>query len=210
MKGLKQKISKDTYLQKRSAEHGIYAKGFTSIWITGNNTVALPEEDGLLGHVLNAYNLNRAYLKVCRNGGSHGVDGVPVELLMDYLKQHGSELINQIKQGKYRPNPVRRVEIPKEDKSKRPLGIPTVVDRVIQQAIHQVLSPIYERQFSNNSFGFRPKRSTHKALFKCKQFVAEGYRYAVDLDMAKFFDTVNHSKLIEILSRTVKMVELSH
>lgn len=204
MKGLRQKISKDTYLQKRSAEHGRYAKGFTSIWITENNTVALPEEDGLLGHVLNPYNLNRAYLKVCRNGGSHGVDGVPVELLRDSLKQHGSELINQIKQGKYRPNPVRRVEIPKEDKSKRPLGIPTVVDRVIQQAIHQVLSPIYERQFSNNSFGFRPKRSTHKALFKCKQYISEGYRYAVDLDMAKFFDTVNHSKLIEILSRTIK------
>ena len=204
MKGLKQKISKDTYLQKRSAEHGRYAKGFTSIWITENNTVALPEEDGLLDQVLNPYNLNRAYLKVCRNRGSHGVDDVPVELLKDYLKHHGSDLIKQIKSGKYRPNPVRRVEIPKDGKSKRPLGIPTVVDRVIQQAIHQVLSPIYERQFSNNSFGFRPKRSTHKALFKCKQFVAEGYRYAVDLDMAKFFDTVNHSKLIEILSRTIK------
>ena len=129
---------------------------------------------------------------------------MPVELLKVYLKANGSELIKQIKSGKYRPNPVRRVEIPKAGKSKRPLGIPTVVDRMIQQAIHQVLSPIYERQFSTNSFGFRPKRSTHKALFRCKEFISEGYKYAVDLDMAKFFDTVNHSKQIEILSRTIK------
>ena len=204
MKGLKQKISKGTYLQKGSAEHVGYAKGFTSIWITENNAVALPEEDSLLGQVLNPYNLNRAYLKVCRNKGSHGVDGMKVDLLRDYLKQHGSDLLKLIRTGKYRPNPVRRVEIPKDAKSKRPLGIPTVVDRVIQQAIQQVLSPIYERQFSNNSYGFRPKRSTHKALFQCKQFISEGYKYAIDMDMAKFFDTVNHSKLIEVLSRTVK------
>lgn len=213
MEGLQQKISKDTSLQEVGAEHQGNAKGFTSIWITENNTVTPPEEDGLLGQVLNPYNLNKAYLQVCRNKGSHGVDGIPVELLKDYLKQNGSDLIKLIKSGKYRPNPVRRVEIPKEGKSKRPLGIPTVVDRVIQQAIHQVLSPIYERQFSNNSFGFRPKRSTHKALFKCKQFVAEGYKYAVDLDMAKFFDTLNHSKLIEILSRTIKegrLISLIH
>jgi len=191
-------------LQKISAEHGRYAKGFTSIWITETDTVAQPEEDGLLGQVLNPYNLNKAYLKVCRNKGRHGVDGLRVDLLRDYLKQHGSDLINSIRKGKYRPNPVRRVEIPKDAKSKRPLGIPTVVDRVIQQAVHQVLSPIYERQFSNNSFGFRPKRSTHKALFQCKGFISEGNNYAIDMDMAKFFDRVNHSKLIEILSRTVK------
>lgn len=204
MKGLKQKISKDTYLQKGSAEHGGYARGFTSIWITENNTVALPKEDGLLGQILKPYNLNRAYLRVCRNKGSHGVDSLSVESLRAYLKQHGSDLIKSILSGQYRPNPVRRVEIPKDPKSKRLLGIPTVVDRVIQQAIHQVLSPIYECQFSNNSFGFRPKRSTHKALFQCKLFISDGYKYAIDVDMAKFFDTVNHSKLIEILSRTVK------
>lgn len=204
MGGLKQKISKDSYLQKGSAEHWGYAGGFTSIWITETGTVALPEEDGLLGQILNPYNLNRAYLKVCRNKGSHGVDGLSVETLKAYLVQHGPDLVKSIRSGKYCPNPVRRVEIPKDGKSKRPLGIPTVVDRVIQQAIHQVLSPIYERQFSNSSFGFRPKRSTHKALFQCKRFISEGYKYAVDMDMAKFFDTVNHSKLIEILSRTVK------
>jgi len=172
MEGLKRKKSKDTYLQKGSAEHVGYARGFTSIWITENNTVSPPEEDGMLGQVLNPYNLNRAYLKVCRNKGSHGVDGLTVEFLRAYLKQHGSDLIASIRKGKYCPNPVRRVEIPKDAKSKRPLGIPTVVDRVIQQAIHQVLSPIYEQQFSNSSFGFRPKRSTHQALFQCKRFVS--------------------------------------
>nr|WP_320119403.1 hypothetical protein [uncultured Marinifilum sp.] len=140
MKGLKQKISKDTYLRKGSAEHVGYAKGFTSIWITENNTVTLPDEDGLLGQILNPYNLNRAYLKVCRNKGSHGIDGLNVESLRAYLKQYGSDIIKSIKSGKYRPNPVRRVEIPKDAKSKRPLGIPTVVDRVFQQAIHQVVN----------------------------------------------------------------------
>jgi group II intron reverse transcriptase/maturase len=204
MGALKQKISKDTYSQKRSAEHGGYAKGFTSIWITENNTVTPPEEDGLLGKILNPYNINKAYLKVCRNKGSHGVDGLTVEFLKDYLKQYGSDLIKSIRNGKYRPNPVRRVEIPKDMKSTRPLGIPTVVDRVFQQAIHQILSPIYEQQFSDNSFGFRPKRSTHKALHRCKRFISDGYKYALDMDMAKFFDRVNHSKLIEILSRTIK------
>ena len=204
MKGLKQKISQDTYLHKGSAEHGAYAKGFTSIWITERDTVALPEEDGLLGQILNPYNLNKAYLKVYRNQGSHGVDGMKVSSLRDYLRDHLSGLVQAIQSGKYRPNPVRRVEISKDAKSKRPLGIPTVVDRVIQQAIHQVLSPIYEREFSNNSFGFRPNRSTHKALFQCQRFISEGYKYAVDMDMAKFFERVNHSKLIEILSRRVK------
>lgn len=213
MGGREQKISKDSYQQKVGAEHRGYVEVPTSIWITENDEVTPPPEDGLLGKVLNPYNLNKAYLRVVRNKGSHGVDKMEVGMLKDYLKTHGSDLIKSIKSGKYHPNPVRRVEIPKDRTSTRPLGIPTVVDRVIQQAIHQVLSPIYERQFSEDSFGFRPKRSTHKALQRCKTYISEGYEYAIDMDMEKFFDTVNHSKLIEILSRTVedgRVISLIH
>jgi group II intron reverse transcriptase/maturase len=213
MKVRKQKISNDNYRQKAGAEHRGYVEVPTSIWITENNEVTPPQEDGLLGKILNPYNLNKAYLRVVRNKGSHGVDKMEVGVLRDYLKTHGSDLIKSIKSGKYHPKPGRRVEIPKDKTSKRPLGIPTVVDRFIQQAIHQVLSSIYERQFSDNSFGFRPKRSTHKALFRCKLFISEGYRYAIDMDMEKFFDTVNHSKIVEILSRTIddsRVISLIH
>lgn len=203
MKGRKQKIPKGSYHQEVGAEHRGNDGVPTFVWITENDEVTPALEDGLLGKILNPFNLNKAYLKVVRNKGSHGVDKMEVGILRDYLKQHGSELIKSIKSGRYHPNPVRRVEIPKDRTSKRPLGIPTVVDRFIQQAIHQVLSAIYERQFSDNSFGFRPKRSTHKALFRCKKFISGGYKYAIDMDMEKFFDTVNHSRLIEILSKTI-------
>ena len=214
MGGRKQKISKDTCSQKLGAEHRKYAKGPTSVWITEDNQVTPPSgDDGLLGKILCPFNLNKAYLKVVRNKGSHGIDKMEVGMLRDYLKMHGSDLIKSIKSGKYQPNPVRRVEIPKEKGKTRPLGIPTVVDRVIQQAIHQVLSPLYERQFSDNSFGFRPGRSTHKALYRCRSYISEGYDYAIDMDMEKFFDRVNHSKLIEILSREIddgRVISLIH
>ena len=136
-----------------------------------------------------------------------------VESLKDYLVNNRDRLITSIRLGKYCPNPVRRVEIPKENGSKRQLGIPTVVDRVIQQAIAQVLSPIYEPGFSPYSYGFRPRRSAHQALRTCQQYITEGYSYIVDLDLEKFFDTVSHSKLIEVLSRKVKdgrVISLTH
>ena len=128
-----------------------------------------------------------------------------VDELLPFLRENQESLIQEIREGKYKPTPVRRVEIPKETKGEfRKLGVPTVVDRVVQQAIAQELSPIYEEQFSENSFGFRPKRGVHDALRQCQKHVNEGYVYVVDMDLEKFFDTVCQSKLIEVLSKTIK------
>ena len=205
MKGRKQKISEDTCQQRDRAEPEGYAGGQTYIWITENNiTNADKPSYGLLEQILSPTNLNKAYKRVKSNDGSGGVDKMEVEYLGDYLVVNKGKLIQSIMDGNYHPNPVRRVEIPKENKKMRMLGIPTVVDRVVQQAITQVLSPIYEKQFSSSSFGFRSKRNAHQALNQCKDYITKGYQYAVDMDLEKFFDTVNQSKLIEIISRTVK------
>jgi group II intron reverse transcriptase/maturase len=206
MKGKKQKISQDTSLQKNRTESEGYAEGQTFMWITENNLTSNNQIGyGLLEFILSPANLNTAYRQVKRNKGAGGIDKMEVNSLKDYLVKEKDGLITSIQKGKYLPNPVRKVEIPKENgRSKRQLGIPTVVDRVIQQAIAQVLSPIYEPQFSCYSYGFRPKCNAHQALRQCQQYITEGYSYAVDMDLEKFFDKVNHSKLIEVLSRTIK------
>ena len=193
------------YCQRDSAEHEGYGRVLTDERITENNiTNADSKENGLLEQILDRENLNKAFKQVKKNKGSHGVDEMKVEHLLQYLKDNGDELRETILEGKYRPNPVRRVEIPKDNGEKRKLGIPTAVDRVIQQAILQILSPIYEPKFSETSYGFRPKRSTHDALKKCKEYTNDGYTYVVDMDLEKFFDVVNQSKMVEILSRTIK------
>jgi len=200
--------------QRDSAEHEGYAGVLTDKRITeNNNTNANSRGDGLLERILSRGNLNEAYKQVKRNKGSHGVDGMKVEHLLQYLRDNGDELVKLVLDGKYRPNPVRRVEIPKDNGKKRTLGIPTAVDRVLQQAITQVLSPIFEPQFAETSYGFRPKRSAHDALRKCREYANQGYTYVVDMDLEKFFDTVNQSKMIELLSRTIKdgrVVSLIH
>jgi len=214
MKGRKQKKSKDTCLQIDRAEPKAYAGGQTYIRIAENNfTNADQPSYGLLEQILSPTNMNQAYKRVKSNKGSGGIDKMEVESLRDYLVTNKEELIQSILDGSYRPNPVRRVEIPKENGKMRMLGIPTVIDRVVQQAITQILSPIYEKQFSTNSYGFRPKRSAHQALNKCKDHITEGYKYAIDMDLEKFFDTVNQSKLMEVLSRTVqdgRVISLIH
>jgi group II intron reverse transcriptase/maturase len=205
MKGRKQKISKDTCPRNNRAEPENYVEGQTFMWITENNiTNAAPTEHGLLEQILSPANLNLAFKRVKSNKGSAGIDKMEVGSLKDYLVAHKDILISSILGGRFKPNPVRRVEIPKDNYKKRILGIPTVVDRVVQQAIAQVLSPIYEKQFSPHSYGFRPKRNAHRALNKCKNYITNGYKYAVDMDLEKFFDTVDQGKLIELLSRTIK------
>ncbi|MBJ7880463.1 group II intron reverse transcriptase/maturase [Gelidibacter salicanalis] len=206
MSGRTQKISKnETCPQKKGTTSEGYVTGQTFLWITENNLTDTDQlGDGMLEFILSPSNLNRAYQQVKRNKGSGGVDKMEVEPLKDYPVEHKDELIASILKGTYRPNPVRRVLVPKDNGQKRQLGIPTVVDRCIQQAIAQVLMPMYEPQFSDHSYGFRPRRNAHGTLRKCQAYITDGYKDAVDLDLEKFFDTVNHSKLIEILSRTVK------
>jgi group II intron reverse transcriptase/maturase len=200
--------------QRDRTESEWYEGVQTFMWIREDNIVEVPfDKEHLLESILAPGNLNRAYKAVMRNKGCGGIDKVSCEQLLPWLKANKSELVSSLQNGTYRPNPVRRVEIPKDNGKKRLLGIPTVVDRVVQQAINQVLTPIYERQFSKTSYGFRPKRGCHDALRRAQKTVDAGYKYVVDLDLERFFDTVNHSKLIEILSRTIKdgrVVSLIH
>lgn len=191
--------------QKNSAEHKGYAGVHNPERITENNTTnADMSKEKLLEKIVDRSNMNNAYKRVKSNKGAHGIDQMGVDELLPYLIENGSQLRQLILDGKYRPCPVRRVEIPKEDGKKRKLGIPTVVDRVVQQAIAQVLTPLFEKQFSDNSFGFRPRRSAHHAIRKCQDNIDEGYKYVVDMDLEKYFDTVNQSKMVEVLARTIK------
>lgn len=157
----------------------------------------------LLEKILSRDNMNVAFKRVKANKGARGIDNMQVDELLQYLKENGNQLKEYIRNGKYNPKAVRRVEIPKTDGSKRKLGIPTVVDRVIQQAIAQQLSIIYEPIFSENSYGFRPNKSAHDAVLKAKEIMNNGYKWVVDLDLEKFFDTVNQDLLISIIRKTV-------
>ena len=157
----------------------------------------------LLEEILNQNNLNKAYKKVVANKGVAGVDGITVEEEYEYLKENKDRIINQIRKRKYKPQPVKRVQIPKENGKMRNLGIPTVTDRIIQQAIFQVISPIFEKQFNDNSFGFRPNRSCEQAVIRALEYLNDGYEWIVDIDLEKFFDTVNQDKLITIIGKTI-------
>ncbi|MBI9010108.1 MAG: group II intron reverse transcriptase/maturase [Tenericutes bacterium] len=153
----------------------------------------------LIDEILSKENFNQAYKRVVSNKGSAGIDGVNVEKLKDHLKINGGQIRKSITERTYKPSPVKRVYIPKGKNSKRPLGIPSATDRVIQQSISQKLSEIYEPKFSNSSYGFRPNRSAHMAIDKVVEYLNDGYEWVIDLDIEKFFDTVNHDKLIQVL-----------
>lgn len=158
----------------------------------------------LLEKILDSANLNSAFKRVKSNRGSHGVDGMKVDELLPFLKQNGEAIRQAILEGSYTPQPVRRVEINKPDGGKRQLGIPTVLDRMIQQAITQVLSPIFDPEFSKSSYGFRPGRDAKQAVEAARRYIEGGYKWVVDIDLAKYFDTVNQDKLMSLVARKVK------
>ena len=166
-----------------------------------------------LERILDAENIMRAIKQVQSNKGAPGVDGMTTSELKAYCLQNPYKISNEVRLGKYKPQPILRVYIPKDNGEKRPLGIPTVIDRVVQQATAQVLSVEYEKVFSDNSFGFRPNRGCKDAIAKAVEYLNQGYTWIIDLDLSKFFDTVNHSKLLQLLSDKIKdgrVVSLIH
>ena len=168
----------------------------------------LNNDDTLLNELLCDENLKIAKQRVKKNKGASGIDGMEVKELDEYLFKHLDEIKEQIRNKKYSPKPVKRVEIPKPDGGVRNLGVPTVVDRFVQQAIAQVLTPIYEPKFSESSYGFRPDRCCEMAILKALEFMNDGYQWVVDIDLEKFFDNVNHDKLISLIMKNVKCGEI--
>lgn len=158
----------------------------------------------MLERILSRDNLNRAWKRVKENEGAPGVDGITIEEFPAYVAKHWAEIKQQLLDGTYQPLPVKREEIPKRKGGKRPLGIPIVLDRLIQQAILRVLQPIFDPEFSESSYGFRPKRSAHAAVTRVRAIIDSGYRYVVDIDIAKFFDNVNHDLLMARIAGKVK------
>ncbi|MGM9768075.1 MAG: group II intron reverse transcriptase/maturase [Candidatus Cryptobacteroides sp.] len=186
--------------QRDSAEHEGYA-GAQSV-----DSQEGKEQGGadLLERILSRENLNRAYKRVRANKGAPGIDGMTVEEALPWLREHREELLETIRQGKYKPQPVRRKEIPKPDGGVRKLGIPTVVDRIIQQAIAQQLTSIYEPLFSDLSYGYRPGRSAQMAIQKVKEYAEQGYTQAGLVDLSKYFDTLNHELLMNLLRKNIR------
>lgn len=188
--------------QRDSAERKGYVRAhrsFNRIWKERDSA-----EPDILGKILDKDNLNRAYKRVKANKGAPGVDGMTIEEVPPWLKEHNHELVERIRKGKYSPSPVRRVEIPKPDGGMRKLGIPTVVDRIIGQAMAQQLMPIYEPLFSDNSFGYRPGRGAKDAIQRIKGYAEQGYTKAVEVDLSKYFDTLNHTILLNLLRKQIK------
>lgn len=154
--------------------------------------------------LLNKRNLNLAYQQVYANNGAGGVDGMAIANLKDHLAQNGHQLVHQIRTGSYQPSPIKGVEIPKSNGKTRLLGVPTATDRVFQQALHQVLEPLFEPGFQSHSYGFRPGRNAHQAVEQSRRYINEGYQYIVDIDLKSFFDEVNHELLLELVYQKVK------
>jgi group II intron reverse transcriptase/maturase len=201
----KQTTSYEGYSQKRRLGAGSNER-------VHSDSAALPkvrngenaDSSNLMEKILAAPNLNRAYKRVVKNKGSHGIDGMSIDELLPHLERNGSQLLKEVLEGNYKPQAVRRVEIPKPGGGVRLLGIPTVTDRMIQQAITQQLTPIFDTGFSEYSYGFRPGRNAHQAVNKAKEYINDGYTWVVDIDLEKYFDTVQHDKLMSLVARKVQ------
>jgi len=193
-------LSNKGCLQRDNAERDEYA-GARS---TDNREAKETDGAELLERILSRENLNSAYKRVKANKGAPGIDGMTIEEAQSWLREHKEEFLESIRSGKYKPQPVRRKEIPKPDGGVRKLGIPTVVDRVIQQAIAQQLTPIFDPLFTENSFGYRPGKSAQMAIQKVKEYAEQGYRYAVLIDLSKYFDTLNHELLMNMVREQVQ------
>lgn len=178
-------------------------RGGTESSMAGRRTESLAISEQLMEEVIERENLREALRRVKANKGSPGVDGMRVDELAGYLKEHWPGIRQQLLSGTYKPQPVKRVEIPKPEGGVRKLGIPTVLDRFIQQAAMQVLQRRWDPMFSQHSYGFRPKRSAHQAVAQAQQYIAEGYRWVVDIDLEKFFDRVNHDKLMGEVAKRI-------
>lgn len=211
MKNLKD--SKDIQRQQKTSYEGSSAKdrletegmhGVPSISLASSKETSSADSDNLMEKILSRENMVMALKRVEKNRGSHGVDGMKVDELRPFLKQNWLPIKESILKGKYKPSAVRRVEIPKPDGGMRLLGIPTVLDRLIQQAIAQILVGIFDPHFSDNSYGFRPGRKAQDAVLKAKEYMNQGNRYVVDMDLEKFFDRVNHDILMDRVSKRVK------
>jgi len=209
-------------MEEREQSNHLYAEA-VPVWYSQSGQVnpmwlsACRGQRNLTEHLMEQIaaplNLSKAYQRVLNNGGSSGVDGMTANELQGWLGEHLNQLQHQLLQGIYEPQPIRGVQIPKPSGGKRQLGIPTVIDRLIQQALHQVLSVDYERIFSTNSYGFRPGKSAHQALKQAGEYVAAGKCYVVDLDLEKFFDEVNHHRLMWLLSTRIgdkRVLQLIH
>jgi RNA-directed DNA polymerase len=188
--------------ERRSETPRIVCKG-TETLVANRATESPAQADKLMEEVLQRSNLKEALKRVKANKGSAGVDGMTVQQLVPYLMKHWPKHRDQLLSGTYQPQPVRRVEIPKPDGGVRKLGIPSALDRLVQQALLQVLQRKWDPTFSEHSYGFRPKRSTHQAVAQAQQYIAEGYRIVADLDLEKFFDRVNHDKLMGAVGKRI-------
>lgn len=208
---MKKTENRKGYLQRDSVERNEYAGALSA---ANRDMSEQNSASNLFEHILDRNNLNKAYKRVRRNKGAPGIDGMTIDEALPWLKEHRDTLLTSLIDGSYKPSPVRRVEIPKADgKGVRKLGIPTVIDRIIQQAIAQKLTPIWEALFSEGSYGYRPKRSARQAIKAVKRYADEGYRYAVSVDLSQYFDTLNHDKLLNLLreqitdKRVIKLIK---